>query len=190
MGSPKGWPALFPERCRLGGASRAPRSLPEVQASRHKRPPSEEFGGVCYTWQSWDSATKLPGQELSPPGRSRSPEDTPLLLPNYLRFKETGQQVWGPGKAPSLSSPPASPGRGGLLRGGTGLPGLWDTWRPFIERPGWVSWVSGTPVSAGGGGGAGQGAESEGLGCPPSSQGVSGPLCPAGVILLRVCPGP
>ena len=41
----------------------------------------------------------------------------------------------GPGKAPSLSSPPASPGRGGLLRGGTGLPGLWDTWRPFIERP-------------------------------------------------------
>ena len=23
------------------------------------------LGGVCYTWQSWDSATKLPGQDLS-----------------------------------------------------------------------------------------------------------------------------
>lgn len=43
-----------------------------------------------YTWQSWDSR-RAPRQELHL--GVAGPCRHSLLLPNYLRFKETGQQV-------------------------------------------------------------------------------------------------
>lgn len=73
--------------------------------------------------------TETPSLGLAPPqelllGVSLSCADTPSLLPNYLRFKETGQQAGLPAVAwlkplPRLGlspCPQASPERGGLQR--------------------------------------------------------------------------